>query len=99
LPDCGAYLGYDTIGRTKYHADRAILDLVESVTALGHANRILFGTDLGPKTMLRAYGGGPGMDILDHTFLPRLRTRLGHDLEHLTMIETPAALTPDPREG
>jgi predicted metal-dependent phosphotriesterase family hydrolase len=88
----GAYLGYDTIGRTKYHADSAILDLVENVAALGHADRVLFGTDVGRRSMLRAYGGGPGMDVLGRTFLPRLRTRLGDDLEQLTMITNPRRL-------
>jgi predicted metal-dependent phosphotriesterase family hydrolase len=92
LAERGAYLGYDTIGRTKYHADRAILDLVENVAALGHADRVLFGTDVGRRTMLRAYGGGPGMDVLGRAFLPRLRARLGGHLEQLAMVDNPRRL-------
>jgi predicted metal-dependent phosphotriesterase family hydrolase len=90
LAERGAYLGYDTIGRTKYHADSAILDLIAGVIGAGHGGRILLGTDVGRKTMLTSYGGGPGMDVLGRTFLPRLLDRFGEDLARQVMVENPA---------
>jgi phosphotriesterase-related protein len=42
--------------------------------------------------MLRAYGGGPGMDVLGRVFLPRLEHRLGRTLVDLVMRDAPAAL-------
>jgi phosphotriesterase-related protein len=85
----GAYLGYDTVGRTKYHGDATVLRLVADVAAAGHAEQVLLGTDVGRRSMLRAYGGGPGMDVLGRVFLPRLRRELGADLERALMTDNP----------
>jgi 5-phospho-D-xylono-1,4-lactonase len=89
LASRGAFLGYDTIGRTKYHPDSAVLDLIQAVGERGHWDRILLGTDVGRSSMLRAYGGGPGMDVLGRTFLPRVVRSLGADTERQLMVENP----------
>ena len=60
----GVYLEYDTIGRTKYHPDSDLLDLIERVVAAGHGDRLMLGLDLGRRSILRAHGGGPGMRYL-----------------------------------
>lgn len=91
IAERGAYIGYDTIGRTKYHADSAVLDLIEAVATAGHANRVLLGTDVGRANMLRAYGGGPGMDVLGRTFLPRARKLWGDKAVDELMIDNPQA--------
>ena len=85
----GAFLGYDTIGRTKYHADASVLDLIGAVDALGHAGQVLLGTDVGRRGMLRAYAGGPGMDVLGRTFLPRVRQELGEEAEQTLIVDNP----------
>lgn len=85
----GAFLGYDTIGRTKYHSDAAVLRLIDEVGSLGHGSQILLGTDVGRRSMLRAYAGGPGMDVLGRTFVPRLRQELGVAVEQATMVDNP----------
>ena len=85
----GAFLGYDTIGRTKYHSDAAVLRLIDEVGSLGHGAQILLGTDVGRRAMLRAYGGGPGMDVLGRTFVPRLRRELGVVVEQATLVDNP----------
>jgi phosphotriesterase-related protein len=90
LASRGAYLLYDTVGRIKYRPDSELLDLIEAVVALGHADRVLLGTDVGRRSMLRAYGGGPGMDVLGRSFLPRLERRLGADLVAQVMRTNPA---------
>lgn len=89
IADRGAYIGYDTIGRTKYHADAAVLDLIEAVADAGHSDRVLLGTDVGRSNMLRAYGGGPGMDVLGRSFLPRARKLWGVEAVDELMIANP----------
>jgi phosphotriesterase-related protein len=85
----GAFLGYDTVGRTKYHSDAAVLDLIAAVGALGVGSQILLGTDVGRRSTLRAYGGGPGMDVLGRTFVPRLRQQLGADVVRAVLVDNP----------
>jgi len=92
LASRGAYLVYDTIGRIKYGPDSRILDLIAGMNDAGLANRICLGTDVGRRSMLRAYGGGPGMDVLARTFLPRLQHRLGQEIVDLVMKHAPASL-------
>jgi len=88
----GVTLEYDTIGRTKYHPDSVVLDLIERVAGAGHLERIVLGLDLGARDYLRAYGGGPGLRYLMRTFVPRLRRRLGDDAVHRILVENPARL-------
>ncbi len=88
----GVTLEYDTIGRTKYHPDSLILDLIEAVVAAGHLDRIVLGLDLGTRDYYRSYDGGPGLRYLMATFVPRLRRRLGADAVDRILIANPARL-------
>ena len=88
----GVTLEYDTIGRTKYHPDSTVLDLIEAVVAAGHLDRIILGLDLGMRDYLRAYDGGPGLRYLMTTFAPRLRRRLGEDAARRILETNPARL-------
>ena len=88
----GVTLEYDTVGRTKYHPDSVVLDLIENVAAAGHLDRIVLGLDLGSKDYLRAYDGGPGMRYLMTAFVPRLRRRLGEDGTTRILVVNPARL-------
>ena len=88
----GVTLEYDTIGRTKYHPDSVVLDLIEAVVAAGHLDRIVLGLDLGARDYLRAYEGGPGMRYLMTAFAPRLRRRLGDEAVDRILIANPARL-------
>ena len=87
----GAWLLYDTVGRIKYRPDSALVDLIESLAGAGHLDRILLGTDVGRRSMLRAYGGGPGMAVLGERFLPRLASRLGQSAVDTIMRVNPAS--------
>ena len=40
--------------------------------------------------MLRAYGGGPGLDYVFARFKPRLERELGTDLSHAIFVANPA---------
>jgi 5-phospho-D-xylono-1,4-lactonase len=94
----GAWLQFDGPGRTKYWPDSTILQLIADLAARGHANRILLGGDTGRASMMRAYGGGPGLDYLFARFKPRLERELGHDLAEQVFVRNPArAFAFDPR--
>ena len=86
----GVSLEYDTMGRTKYRPDSEILGLIESVAAAGHLERLMLGQDLGRRTSLRAYGGGPGMRYLMDAFVPRLRRRIGDAAVETILVANPA---------
>lgn len=88
----GVALEYDTMGRTKYHPDSTVLDLIEAVTAAGHLDRIVLGLDLGSRESFRAYDGGPGLRYLMTAFVPRLRRRLGDEAATSILETNPARL-------
>ena len=86
----GAYLEYDTMGRTKYRPDSDLLDLIERMVDAGHGTRLLLGQDIGRRSMLRAYGGGPGLRYLMESFVPRVRRRIGDDATDAILVANPA---------
>jgi len=94
IADRGAYLLYDTVGRIKYRPDSELAALIQRLLDAGQVARMLLGTDVGRRTMLRAYGGGPGMDVLGREFLPRLRRRIGDQaVEEITRANPARYLT------
>lgn len=95
----GVTLQYDTMGRTKYHPDSVVLDLIAAVAAAGHLDRIVLGLDLGSRGYLRAYEGGPGLRYLMATFVPRLRRRLGDDATARILVANPARFYTMPGAG
>lgn len=85
----GAFLVYDTIGRIKYRPDSQVLDLLDAIANAGRLDQVCLGTDVGRKGTLRAYGGGPGMDVLGREFIPRLHRRLGDDAVRAVLRTAP----------
>jgi 5-phospho-D-xylono-1,4-lactonase len=86
----GAWLQLDGPGRTKYWPDSTILALIAELAERGHAGRLLLGGDTGRRSMMRAYGGGPGLDYLFARFKPRLARELGSELSEQIFIANPA---------
>jgi phosphotriesterase-related protein len=86
----GAWLQLDGPGRTKYWPDSTILGLIADLAERGHAGRMLLGGDTGRASMMRAYGGGPGLDYLFARFKPRLERELGPDLSEQIFVRNPA---------
>jgi 5-phospho-D-xylono-1,4-lactonase len=86
----GAWLQLDGPGRTKYWPDSTILALIAALAERGHGGRILLGGDTGRRSMLRAYGGGPGLDYLFRRFKPRLERELGSALAERIFVANPA---------
>ncbi len=95
----GVTLEYDTAGRTKYHPDSVVLDLIEAVAAAGHLDRLMLGLDLGTRELHRAYGGGPGLRYLMTAFAPRLRRRLGDVDAARILVTNPARFYAIPGAG
>ena len=94
----GAWLQLDGPGRAKYWPDSTILALIADLAERGHADRLLLGGDTGRSTMMRAYGGGPGLDYLFARFKPRLERELGSELSRRIFVENPArAFSFEPR--
>lgn len=95
----GSWLQLDGPGRTKYWPDSTILALIADLAERGHADRLLVGGDTGRRSMLRAYGGGPGMDYVFARFKPRLERELGRELSEQIFVANPArafAFVPPP---
>jgi predicted metal-dependent phosphotriesterase family hydrolase len=86
----GAWLQLDGPGRTKYWPDSTILELIAELAERGHADRLLLGGDTGRRSMMRAYGGGPGLDYVFARFKPRLEQELGSDLSEAIFMANPA---------
>jgi phosphotriesterase-related protein len=86
----GAWLQLDGPGRAKYWPDSTILQLIGDLVERGLAHRILLGGDTGRRSMMRAYGGGPGLDYLFARFKPRLERELGADLSRRIFVENAA---------
>jgi phosphotriesterase-related protein len=87
----GATLVYDTVGRIKYRPESALIDLCAALVERGQVTHLMLGTDVGRRSTLRAYGGGPGMDVLGRSFLPRLERRVGAAAVATMLIDNPAA--------
>ena len=88
--ETGASLQLDGPGRTKYWPDSTILGLIADLADAGHADRLLLGGDTGRRNMLRAYGGGPGLDYVFARFKPRLERELGTELAERIFGANPA---------
>jgi 5-phospho-D-xylono-1,4-lactonase len=100
LAERGAFLMYDGAGKVKYHPDSLLIELVAAMAAAGHAGSVLLGGDLGRRSELRAYGGGPGMAHLFAVLLPRLRKALGAELAaQLVVANPPRLLASEPPAG
>jgi 5-phospho-D-xylono-1,4-lactonase len=86
----GAWLQLDGPGRTKYWPDSTILGLIADLAERGHSDRLLLGGDTGRRSMMRASGGGPGLDYVFARFKPRLERELGAELSEQIFVANPA---------
>ena len=98
LATTGVYLGYDGMARHIRGTDSALLDLIEAVATTA-GDRIVLGGDVARRTRYVAYGGMPGLAYLPRRFVPRLVDRVGDDLVHTILVESPRRLLAwrDPR--
>ncbi|MER6718603.1 phosphotriesterase family protein [Streptomyces halstedii] len=68
----GAYVAFDTVGKSSYQSDRTRLRLLLTLVEAGHADRALLSCDISRHGYLRDEGG-QGYGHLFRHFLPALR--------------------------
>ncbi|MFG2589722.1 phosphotriesterase [Streptomyces sp. NPDC048438] len=68
----GAYVAFDTVGKSSYRSDRDRLALLLALLEAGHADRVLLSCDISRHGYL-VEEGGQGYGHLFGGFLPRLR--------------------------
>ena len=68
----GAYVIYDGPSKIKYAPDSQRIEILNSLVDAGYQNNIMISGDMGRRSYLKAYGGGPGFEFLLTKFVPRL---------------------------
>ncbi|MGE5589980.1 MAG: phosphotriesterase [Bacillota bacterium] len=69
----GAYVLFDGPSKTKYGPDEARVEMLRRLVDAGFEDHLLISGDMGRRSYLKAYGGGPGFEYLLREFAPRLR--------------------------
>ncbi|EAD5335369.1 phosphotriesterase-related protein [Listeria monocytogenes] len=72
LAEKGAYVQFDGCGKVKYYPDSTRVELVKNMLENGFGDKLLISGDMGRKSYLHAYGGGPGFRFIKTKFIPRL---------------------------
>lgn len=72
LAERGAYVQFDGPGKVKYYPDSTRVELIKNLLAHGYLNKLLISGDMGRKSYLQAFGGGPGFRYIITKFIPRL---------------------------
>jgi phosphotriesterase-related protein len=91
LADRGAYVQFDGPGKVKYYPDSTRVSLIKILLEHGYGSQLLISGDMGRRSYLHAYGGGPGFRYILTKFVPRLQDE-GIDQKHIDRIfvENPA---------
>ncbi len=72
IAKAGAYLEFDGPSKVKYAPDSARVEMLMRLCDAGLEDNILISGDMGRKSYLASYGGGPGFEFLLKKFAPRL---------------------------
>lgn len=92
LLERGAYVEFDGPGKVKYYPDSVRVELVRSVVDHGYADKLLISGDMGRKSYLEGYGGGPGFRFIKTVFAPRLVDEgIPESVVHQVFHQNPAA--------
>jgi phosphotriesterase-related protein len=85
----GAYIGFDTIGKTKYAPDERRLAYIQAFIEEGLAERLILSCDISRNAYLRQ-NGGQGYAYLLRTFVPMLeQAGIAQSMIHLFLNENP----------
>lgn len=68
----GASILFDGPSKTKYGPDEARVVMLKRLVDAGFEDQLLISGDMGRRSYLKAYGGGPGFEYLLKQFVPRL---------------------------
>ncbi|HHV82282.1 phosphotriesterase family protein [Tepidanaerobacter syntrophicus] len=87
----GAYLQFDGPGKIKYYPDSTRIELIKRIINNGFENKLLISGDMGRKSYLSAYGGGPGFEYIIKKFTKRmLEEGIEQKIINKIFIENPA---------
>ncbi len=87
----GAHVVFDGCSKTKYAPDAARIEMLRRLVDAGHEERLLVSGDMGRRSYLRAYGGGPGFEYILRDLVPRLRREgFSDDLIETIFVRNPA---------
>ncbi|NLN29299.1 MAG: phosphotriesterase-related protein [Firmicutes bacterium] len=87
----GAYVGYDGPGKIKYYPDSVRVELIKGMLDAGYGDQLLISGDMGRRSYLTSYGGGPGFGYILKKFIPRLLAEgLSRDDVDRIWVENPA---------
>lgn len=70
----GARVMFDGPSKIKYTTDEQRILMLNRLVEAGHLDRMLISGDMGRRSYLKGYGGGPGFEYILNHFIPRLRT-------------------------
>ena len=86
----GVFLEYDTIGRFKYHSDKAEIRLLWEMFNYGYENNLLLGLDTTKERMIN-YGGSIGLNYILKSFIPLMKqSGFSNSLIKKLTVENPA---------
>jgi phosphotriesterase-related protein len=69
----GAHVMFDGPSKIKYAPDEARILMLNRLIEAAHAERLLISGDMGRRSYLKGYGGGPGFAYIIKCFVPRLQ--------------------------
>ena len=70
--DAGVFVGFDTIGKTRYLPDETRIAFIKTCCEKGYGKQLLLSMDITRRSHLKK-NGGPGYAFLADSFLPGLR--------------------------
>lgn len=73
IAERGATVMFDGPSKIKYAPDEQRILMLNRLIDAGHGERIMISADMGRRSYLKAYGGGPGFEYIIKKFIPRLR--------------------------
>lgn len=86
----GAWVVYDQVGKTKYYSDTDRVNHIVSLVEKGYGDRILLAGDMGRRSYLKSYGGGPGFSYIITEFIPiLLEAGLTEEQVHSFFVDNP----------
>lgn len=73
LLERGANIMYDGPSKIKYYPDGWRIEVLKKLIADGFVEQLFISNDMGRKSYLKAYGGGPGWEYVHTKCIPRLK--------------------------
>jgi 5-phospho-D-xylono-1,4-lactonase len=89
----GSFIGYDSISKEKYGPDATRVAFIKRLVQEGYGDRIVLAGDLGRRSYLTSYGGGPGFTYILWRFVPWLwQEGVSREATDKLLIDNPACL-------